>query len=90
MRACCSKLEIVLCDIVNEKPVRFDVAFPKTQICPAQTMRTTPCWEWLISDQELKDYGQFLWIKPTLEHAFIVALESTGLNDLAHGKMVSC
>ena len=77
MCACSDKVEGISFDLVDEKPVPFDMAFAVTGPFPMQCVVAIGCWKVFFIGKHRNDSIQFYKIlAPTLD-PFVVVLECT-------------
>src|SRR3989344_1448600 len=84
MRPGANKQDSFIGHIVNQKPVRFYMAFPEVLVLSREFVRTTLDWNSTIISQQPNDIEKFFAILTVPYHPFQISLTSLLPDNVAH------
>ena len=64
--------------VIDQKPIRLDMAFPKPGPFPNKLVGAAPFGQWQISCQQAQNLGELRCLRTAFFHTFPIAFEAIG------------
>ena len=79
-----SEQQLLILDLINQKPVRLDVALSITVIVPYESVITMFWWERFLVDKKVKNCLKFFGIIAAVDRFGIILLKAILRVDVKH------